>query len=447
MPPSVDDEATQTTKPPPLPRSVLPTRPPPLGPNDREKWFVVLESEFHGPISRHTLAQVLAEHPHDDGVPLWNAAHGDEWTELRAIPGLAAEVARLRAARADREWVRHPSELAPFASSSPERAPAVGASTSGAVDIGAALAAMTAHAHTKRDVPAPPIVIPPAPSPPPPDGRAREWRFLGGGVALGGLAVAASVLVTLGVVRPSASAIAPAAPEAASVDAPIEALVAPTLAAAPPRELPATEVAPVTPTSVVREPLIDDEEHHHHHHHHGADVVALVDDDVEPAIDEASADAPIEAAAAEEPAAEEASVRDEAGEEADAEEAEAPPVEEAPAERSIDELIVAAVPIETAPAPTRAEEAAAIARAAPTEVELVRALEHVRSEVAACTPAHAVAALRLTIHGPTGRVNGVYVDGVFAGTPVGSCIARAVRHARVAPFTELTYAFSYPFRL
>jgi hypothetical protein len=39
------------------------------------------------------------------------------------------------------------------------------------------------------------------------------------------------------------------------------------------------------------------------------------------------------------------------------------------------------------------------------------------------------------------------VSGPFAGTPVGSCVARAVRAARFPPFAEDRFEVTYPFQL
>ena len=49
--------------------------------------------------------------------------------------------------------------------------------------------------------------------------------------------------------------------------------------------------------------------------------------------------------------------------------------------------------------------------------------------------------------GSSGRVQSSVVIGQFAGTPEGSCIARAVRGARFRPFTQESFEFTYPFRL
>ena len=53
----------------------------------------------------------------------------------------------------------------------------------------------------------------------------------------------------------------------------------------------------------------------------------------------------------------------------------------------------------------------------------------------------------ITVAGATGRVTNATVGGQFAGTPVGSCIARAVRGASFPRFQRATFTINYPFRL
>ena len=47
----------------------------------------------------------------------------------------------------------------------------------------------------------------------------------------------------------------------------------------------------------------------------------------------------------------------------------------------------------------------------------------------------------------TGFVTSAVVGGDFAGTPEGSCIARAVRSAQFAPFKKPRFRLIYPFSL
>ena len=60
---------------------------------------------------------------------------------------------------------------------------------------------------------------------------------------------------------------------------------------------------------------------------------------------------------------------------------------------------------------------------------------------------HGVAMTAVTISGATGRVTSANVSGQFAGTPIGSCVARAVRGARFPRFSRPTFQVSFPYRL
>jgi hypothetical protein len=53
----------------------------------------------------------------------------------------------------------------------------------------------------------------------------------------------------------------------------------------------------------------------------------------------------------------------------------------------------------------------------------------------------------ITVAGSSGRVTNAVVSGQFAGTPVGSCVARAARGARFPRFRNDTFSVSFPFRL
>lgn len=78
----------------------------------------------------------------------------------------------------------------------------------------------------------------------------------------------------------------------------------------------------------------------------------------------------------------------------------------------------------------------------------MRALDAVRPTVSACGGGeHGNAVVSITIAGPTGRVSGATVSGSFAGTPVGTCIARAVRGATFPRFVRPTLTIQFPFRI
>lgn len=408
-----------------------------LEPIDRERWYVVLDAELHGPISRRALARLLAEHPSDVETPLWSDACTDEWTTVHDVPGLADEVA---ACRATRTGVTVPSAPVMFASSS-EPSPMVPASASGEVNIGAALRALAATAQFvtgKKNAAAQPVAASARRS------RRSDWTVLASGVVLGGAIAFVAIDASRQRGHTADETSRPTISRSVVVaDAPAPS--APRLAVAGPPLAPSTEPhGPATP--VVVPPIVRADDGSAVAHYRGATRVARG------AARGATAHARAETTDQETDELDELDELDDEpedpGDEATVEPDE-PATPQAPEEhpraRSIEELIIAAVPTEPAPTPARAE--TPVTRTAPTDAEVVRALDGVRAAVVACTPVHAVAALRVTVDGTTGRVTSVNVDGVFGGTPVGSCIAQAVRRARVAPFSEPSFTLSYPYRL
>jgi hypothetical protein len=103
-----------------------------------------------------------------------------------------------------------------------------------------------------------------------------------------------------------------------------------------------------------------------------------------------------------------------------------------------------------AEAAANTESAAAEAPAlpdAPTREQIMEGFEAVRGDVQTCAAGgHGLATTNVTIAG-AGRVTAVVIEGVFAGTPQGSCMARAVRRAKFPPFAQPTFKVSYPFSL
>ncbi|MCS6797207.1 MAG: zinc-ribbon domain-containing protein [Myxococcota bacterium] len=86
----------------------------------------------------------------------------------------------------------------------------------------------------------------------------------------------------------------------------------------------------------------------------------------------------------------------------------------------------------------------------PTREVVLNAMRAIQDQVAACGQGQAqrgTAMTNVTVSGATGRVTGAEVTGQFAGTPVGSCVARAVRGARFPRFRRDTFSFSFPFRI
>lgn len=86
--------------------------------------------------------------------------------------------------------------------------------------------------------------------------------------------------------------------------------------------------------------------------------------------------------------------------------------------------------------------------AQPNRDQVVQALRAVQQRVEACGQGQrGLASTAITV-ASSGRVTNVNVTGPpFAGTPVGSCIARAVRDARFPQFSNPTFTVTYPFRL
>jgi hypothetical protein len=67
--------------------------------------------------------------------------------------------------------------------------------------------------------------------------------------------------------------------------------------------------------------------------------------------------------------------------------------------------------------------------------------------VTACANgAHGLADVDIVI-ASSGRITTATVNGPFAGTPVGSCIARAIRGATFPPFSQPRFEVTYPFHL
>jgi hypothetical protein len=83
----------------------------------------------------------------------------------------------------------------------------------------------------------------------------------------------------------------------------------------------------------------------------------------------------------------------------------------------------------------------------PSRDAVVTALDAVAPAVRACTHGQrGIAQVDLTVTN-AGKVSHAVVAGDFAGTPEGTCIARAVRGARFAPFQKPMFRVVYPFSL
>lgn len=86
--------------------------------------------------------------------------------------------------------------------------------------------------------------------------------------------------------------------------------------------------------------------------------------------------------------------------------------------------------------------------ATPSRDDVLSAMKAVTGAVKSCGGGqHGTATVAITFRGSTGRVSNAQVSGQFAGSPVGSCVARAVRKAKVPPFTKDSFNVKYPFPL
>jgi hypothetical protein len=86
---------------------------------------------------------------------------------------------------------------------------------------------------------------------------------------------------------------------------------------------------------------------------------------------------------------------------------------------------------------------------APTRNDVKTALQGVSGAVKSCKKdSGGTAAVSVVFSGTTGRVSSAKVSsGPFKGTPVGSCIASAVKRARVPRFKQSSFKVTFPYRL
>jgi hypothetical protein len=83
----------------------------------------------------------------------------------------------------------------------------------------------------------------------------------------------------------------------------------------------------------------------------------------------------------------------------------------------------------------------------PSREQVTSSLNSVSSELKRCVgDRHGVADVTVTVRS-AGFVSYAVVSGAYAGTPEGSCIARAVRAAKFPAFSEPTLRVTYPFQL
>jgi predicted Zn finger-like uncharacterized protein len=118
-------------------------------------------------------------------------------------------------------------------------------------------------------------------------------------------------------------------------------------------------------------------------------------------------------------------------------------------DKSLDDLLDTALgggkPAKAAkPAPAASESLPAT----PSRDDVLGAMKGIASDVAACGKGESgVAMAKVGVTGASGKVSSVDVGGQFAGTPVGSCIAKEVRKAKFPKFSQSTFSFSYPFKI
>jgi hypothetical protein len=85
--------------------------------------------------------------------------------------------------------------------------------------------------------------------------------------------------------------------------------------------------------------------------------------------------------------------------------------------------------------------------ALPTREQVVAGFDSVRAQLEQCAAGqHGVASVAATV-ASSGRVSYALVQGKFAGTPEGSCMALAVRQAHFPRFTQASLKVVYPFSL
>jgi hypothetical protein len=100
------------------------------------------------------------------------------------------------------------------------------------------------------------------------------------------------------------------------------------------------------------------------------------------------------------------------------------------------------------PAPAAAPEPDEPLPETPDRADVLSAMGSVRDAVATCAAGRGgVVTVRATFAGSSGRVTTAVIEGAFAGTAEGSCMARAIRAARVPRFAQPTASVSFPFQL
>lgn len=123
-------------------------------------------------------------------------------------------------------------------------------------------------------------------------------------------------------------------------------------------------------------------------------------------------------------------------------------VPQSPRPESMDEILARIRDSSREPRPAPAPSTDVALPEQPSRDQVRAALSTVQRATAACgVDQHGLAMTALTVSGSSGRVTRAVVSGQFAGTPVGSCVARAAREARFPPFRNASFSVSFPFSL
>jgi hypothetical protein len=86
-------------------------------------------------------------------------------------------------------------------------------------------------------------------------------------------------------------------------------------------------------------------------------------------------------------------------------------------------------------------------RRAPSRDEVQRAMTAIAPAIAECAEGeHGLVSSTVTF-GDSGRVRSALVNGELAGTPAGSCMARALRTIELPPFSQVSFTVQYPFAI
>ncbi len=84
----------------------------------------------------------------------------------------------------------------------------------------------------------------------------------------------------------------------------------------------------------------------------------------------------------------------------------------------------------------------------PARGDVLKALTSVKGAVRACgNGQHGLAKTKVVVSGKTGRVSRAQVTGAFAGTPVASCVSKAVKRAKFPRFKQSKFEIVFPYAI